>query len=39
MYVFKHFEAESENLVDDYSVTASDFSIMIENVPVEMFKQ
>lgn len=38
VYVFKHFQVESAEMIDDQSVTASDFSIVIQNAPIQLFK-
>ena len=36
-YIFKHYEIIDERMIDDESVTASDFSIMVENAPISLF--
>ena len=38
VYLFKHWEVEYEEMIDDESITASDFSVVIEDAPIDLFK-
>jgi ABC-type Co2+ transport system permease subunit len=34
MFIMKHIQIKDERMIDEKTVTAADFSIMFENVPV-----